>query len=74
MSDEQDEIGFLEQFLGEEGGPARYTLLLFVVSTALGLVEWLLVPASSLSHYIYQAVAGVLAGVSFSRLLRRDPL
>lgn len=72
MYEEGDRIGFLDQFRDAEGADARYALLLLVLATTLGGVEWWFVPRSAPEHYIYQAIGGVIAGITFMRLVRRD--
>ncbi|MHB1529903.1 MAG: hypothetical protein ACYCXT_10820 [Acidiferrobacteraceae bacterium] len=70
--DNEERIGFLEQFHGERGHNARYALLLLVLSTTLGGVEWWFVPRSVPEHYVYQAIAGVIAGTVLSWLVHRN--
>lgn len=65
---------FIMQFFfpGEYWSRVRYTGLLFVLGTALGLIGWLYVPTSSPEHYIDQAIGAMVAGLSFPRLVRLD--
>ncbi|MHB1516346.1 MAG: hypothetical protein ACYCVY_11710 [Acidiferrobacteraceae bacterium] len=75
--DDNDEVRywFLVQFFvpGEFGNRVRYTLLLFLLGMALGLIGWLYVPAGTPGYYIFQAVAGIVVGLTLPRLIWVDP-
>lgn len=77
-NNDEDEVRywFIAQFLapGPYGARARYTLLLFLLGLALGLIGWLYVPAGTPGHYIFQAVAGIVVGLTLPRILWLDPL
>ena len=74
--EEEVRYWFIAQFLvpGPYGSRARYTLLLFLLGMALGLIGWLYVPVGTPGYYIFQAVAGIVVGLTLPRILWLDPL